>query len=133
MTPKMWLIVIKLAAVLALLAVAGSYVHGMGERRGLQAGETERMRITARLTSAESDVAACGATLARVNVEAARAIAEADARADAGAAAAAEAERAARESDAEAARASGALAAAKREPTCRDQLEVQLCASIPLL
>lgn len=136
MTPGTWAALkwggLALAAALLLFWVRG-LGYDAGLAGGIARGDNDRAQLSARLAAAQSDAAACGATLGRVNHETARAIREADARAAAGASAAAHAEAAARDALAEVARASGALTAAKRLPTCRAQLEMPLCDDIPLL
>src|SRR3546814_17125255 len=94
-----------------------------------------RLPYTTLCRSADSALRSEGFSALRVNVnaEADRQIAEAKGRA-------AEGERAAAEAEAEAARLQARLTdaqrqmqAAKTDPTCAEQLRIQLCAAIPLL
>lgn len=137
MTALPWLSLIKVAAVLAALSLAGAWVHGMGQRSGLrdglEAGETERMRLAARVTHTQAELAACGTTLGEVNAATARDLAEAQQRARAGERAAAEAAAAAAAAETERLDLAAALAGARRAPACLAQLEVRLCDAIPLL
>lgn len=136
MTPGTWA-ALKWGGIALAVALLFFWVRGLGydagQAAGVALGDRDRAQLSARLATAQSDAAACGATLGRVNQETARAIREADARAAAGASAAAQAAAAARDAQEETARASGALTAAKRLPTCRAQLEMPLCDDIPLL
>lgn len=137
MTALPWLSLIKVAAVLAALSLAGAWVHGMGQRSGLrdglEAGETERMRLSARVTNAEADLAACGTALGRVNAETARALEEAARRERAGDRAVAESEAAQAAAEADRQALAAEHAEARRAPACLAQLEVRLCDAIPLL
>ena len=78
-------------------------------------------------------VSACATSLEAVNAATAEELAEAQRWAKAGQEAAQAALQDAREAAEREDAARQALQAAKREPTCAEQLEVRLCASIPLL
>lgn len=86
-----------------------------------------------RLAAERAQVSACATSLEAVNAATDDAKAEAARREQAGREAAQAALQAAREAAERAETARQALQAAKREPTCAEQLEVRLCASIPLL
>ena len=104
-----------------------------GREEARAAAAVEIAQLQGQLATEPTQVATCAASLVRVNEEAARGIREAEARMRRGEIAAAEAQAGARDDAAEGARASGALTAARAEPTCREQLEMTLCPSIPLL
>ena len=78
-------------------------------------------------------VSACALALDAVNAVTAEAVADGARREQEGAAAAQAALQAAREAEIRAREASRALKEARRDPTCAEQLEVKLCAAIPLL
>lgn len=114
-----------------VLGVAFGWLGGC--MRGEHNGETERMALIALRDNAIASANVCGETLGRINEETTRGMREAEARAQRGEQAVTAAEKAAAQARAKAALATGALQAAKRQPTCRAQLEVELCPAIPLL
>lgn len=99
----------------------------------LAGAKAEIASLDSRLSARTIELASCAEALDEVNERANRALSEARERARAGEIAADRA-RAARDA-AEAARdtLAGALAASRRDPTCSEQLEIELCPAIPLL
>lgn len=109
------------------IAFVGGCVHGK------QSGASERMTLAAEIRTANSSTEVCAASLEALRQQAEADIAKAKRQAEATAKAA---ESLALEnmhlsdalSDSE-----KALARAGQEPTCRDQLEMELCPAVPLL
>lgn len=129
------------AALWALLA-AGLFVAGCQrgadsqakkEQAQIAAAYGERDKARAEADENRRDADACGRLLAGVNDETQRQIGEADRAKAAAEQAANRAEQAAKASQNRATAAEKALQAAKAAPMCRSQLEMALCADIPLL
>lgn len=118
---------IGLIALASLIAFVGGCVKGQHE------GETERMVLSAQVQNANSNVEACAVSLEALQQQAREDIARAEEYADAGKQAL---EDVVRENLAMADQLSEVErqeAQARLEPTCREQLEVELCPSVPLL
>lgn len=113
------------------MAFAGGCLRG--QHNGERDAAIVLAQKDAKLSLLEADIGACASTLTRINDESTRAIAEAQARAARGERAVEEAAIATRDAKDARASAAAAMAAARREPACREQLEMPLCASIPLL
>lgn len=89
--------------------------------------------LTASLATARGGLASCAVALAEVNAVTDEAKAAAARSERAGQQAAQAAVQAAREAEAREREARRALDEARTDPTCAEQLEVKLCAAIPLL
>lgn len=116
----------------AALALAALAWGGIQSAR-LDSWQDRAAAAALRADAAEVRIDGFRALLVSVNAEADRQIAEAKARTLAGAQAAAEAEAEAAKLQERLTDAQERLQAAKADPTCAEQLEVTLCASIPLL
>lgn len=86
-----------------------------------------------KLAAERAQVSACATALDAVNAVTAEAVADGARREQAVREAAQAALQAAREAEGRAREARRALAESRRDPTCAEQLEVKLCAAIPLL
>lgn len=118
---------IGLCAVIALAAFVGGCMKGKYE------GATERMTLAAQVELGNENIEACVVSLAAMQDQAAGEIARAQAQEQATALAL---EQLADENLAIGKLLSDAhrqMAEARQTPTCREQLEVELCPSIPLL
>lgn len=129
--PYMLLIRIALWAALA----CGLFVTGC--RHGVATTRDEARATLAKSEQAANDnlavANACGQTLSDITAETEAAKAEAGRRQAAAEKVAAEATKATQQAKAQADQAAKDLAKAKAKPTCRAQLEMELCADIPLL
>lgn len=116
------------------LIVAGLLVMALvlqSFRASHYSGQVDEMRGS--LASEREQVSACVLALDAVNAVTAEAVADGARREQEGREAAQAALQAAREAEMRARDASRALAEARTDPTCAEQLEVKLCAAIPLL
>lgn len=129
-------------AALWVLLAGGLFVAGCNHGKDSQAQKYQRQISVADLerdkAKAEAkdnlrDANACGALLADVNRQTQRQIDDAARAKSAAEQAADRAEQAAKASQSRATAAEKALQAAKTTPICRSQLEMALCADIPLL
>lgn len=125
--------VAAVGAVLLMGARLGSDYRAKKDQTLIAASEKQRDRAVAEAAENLRAANACGQLLQEVNRQTQLAIDESARQEQAAKEAARQAEAAAAQSQRRATQAEQALQAAKTQPACRSQLEMALCADIPLL
>ena len=117
-------------AIAALCALVG---FGAGCVKGKRAGEAERAALTVDAGNARASVEACATTVSAMQQHAQGEIARAAKHAEATNQALLDVVRENLAISDQIGALERQMAGARQEPTCRDQLEVELCPSVPLL
>ncbi len=123
----------RLTEALMLATVGMALAFGGGYLKGKHTGETDRMQLGAQVAAANANVDACALSLAEVREQGEAELARSDRHAEATKQAL---EDVVRENLALADQLSAVereMALAGQDPTCRDQMEAELCAAVPLL
>jgi len=123
----------RLMEAIALGAIGMALAFGGGYLKGKHAGQTDRMQLAAQVEIANGNIDACAVSLSEVRRQGEAEVAKAEQHAVATKQALEDVVRENLALADQLAEVEHSQAQARLEPTCREQMEVELCAAVPLL